>query len=353
MTATMAGSWSAWVGETWRPTHAWAGAVTLASLYVLSLYLWPRRLRSPRDHPAVIRARVVSLVLTCVVSCALPGIALQVALPCEASLNAGVMIPTLISGATGIGSVQGALVSTVASLFLCVSLFLGPLVALVLDGGTDALSRLFRNALSLSTAVKWRNHIVAPVTEEWVFRGVCAPTLVFAGAATVAGAVFQTPLLFGLAHAHHFFEVKERALERLVSGNSARNRSSAGGKDSTPTSYQLRTLNISATKNAAAVVAAQFAYTYLFGTLAVFLLLRTGSICAPIAAHGFCNVLGVPDLRKCFTGRNAGLLAVAYVVGICVFTAALWPATDPSWHAESKWRDLVAISRATREMRKR
>ena len=70
-----------WVADAWRPAHAWVGASAVSALYVGSLYLWPARYRAPRDHPAVIRRRTVSLLGTCVASCALPWVALQVAPP--------------------------------------------------------------------------------------------------------------------------------------------------------------------------------------------------------------------------------------------------------------------------------
>ena len=74
-----------WVADAWRPAHAWVGAWAASALYVGSLYLWPARYRAPRDHPAVIRRRTVSLLGTCVASCALPWVALQVAPPCAAA----------------------------------------------------------------------------------------------------------------------------------------------------------------------------------------------------------------------------------------------------------------------------
>ena len=66
-----------WVAAAWRPAHAWVGAWVASALYVGSLYLWPARYRAPRDHPAVIRRRTVSLLGTCVASCALPWVALR------------------------------------------------------------------------------------------------------------------------------------------------------------------------------------------------------------------------------------------------------------------------------------
>ena len=39
----------------------------------------------------------------------------------------------------------------------------------------------------------------------------------------------------------------------------------------------------------------QLIYTTIFGMLASFLFLRTGSILPPFSAHVFCNIMGLPD----------------------------------------------------------
>ena len=200
-----------WVADAWRPAHAWVGAWVASALYVGSLYLWPARYRAPRDHPAVIRRRTVSLLGTCVASCALPWVALQVAPPCAAARAAGVALPATVAEATGLAA-AGAAPAAIASLCLCALLFLGPLARAALDEGAASVARLFTEALAPKSATAWRNHVVAPVAEEWVFRAVCVPTLVFAGAATVAQAVTLAPLLFGSAHVHHFFETRERMI---------------------------------------------------------------------------------------------------------------------------------------------
>ena len=345
-------TWSAWVAESWRPRHTWVGAFLLSALYVGSLYLWPKRYRSPRDSPTVIRRRTLSLLGTCVVACVLPFVALQVAPNCAAALDKCVQVPTSIAEATGVGSISSALHSSSASLFLCVALFFGPLAHVFLDGGGNAVIKLFTDAFSLQTAVKWRNYVVAPVAEEWVFRGLCGMTLVFAGAASVRESIFLSPLLFGLAHAHHFFEVRERLLLNELnraenSGGDTGDRGiSSGGDSTTITPPQLKTVQTIATKNALLLVTAQFAYTYVFGLFANFLLLRTGNIFGPITAHAFCNVLGVPDVGGvgALRGKQKIVVVVAYVAGIFVFAKSLWPVTDPGVHLESRWDDLVAMS---------
>jgi prenyl protein peptidase len=75
--------------------------------------------------------------------------------------------------------------------------------------------------------------------------------------------IFLTPIIFGLAHVHHFYEF------RLTHPH-------------TPlVAALLRTL-------------LQFTYTTLFGGYATFLFLRTGSLLSAILVHAFCNWMGFP-----------------------------------------------------------
>ena len=46
--------------------------------------------------------------------------------------------------------------------------------------------------------------------------------------------------------------------------------------------------------------------------------------------------------------RRRSVVVGAYVVGIAVFIAGLWPATDPGLHPGSAWDDLVAVGQAAR-----
>ena len=75
--------------------------------------------------------------------------------------------------------------------------------------------------------------------------------------------VLLTPLYFGIAHVHHFYEF---------------------------------TLTHPHTPLLPALLRSlvQFAYTTLFGWFATFVFLRTGSLYAVILTHSFCNWTGLP-----------------------------------------------------------
>lgn len=101
-----------------------------------------------------------------------------------------------------------------------------------------------------------------PVTEECLFRSAAVPLLLLAGAG-LTSIVFLSPLVFGLAHLHHFYEF------RLA-------------HPQTPLAV------------AVAHSALQFSYTSIFGAYATFIFLRTGSLLAAISVHALCNALGLP-----------------------------------------------------------
>ncbi len=77
--------------------------------------------------------------------------------------------------------------------------------------------------------------------------------------------ILLTPVIFGLAHGHHFYEF--RLTHPRVPAAAALARSL----------FQL-------------------CYTTLFGAYATFLFLRTGSLLAVCAVHAFCNCMGLPQV---------------------------------------------------------
>ncbi|EDQ90926.1 uncharacterized protein MONBRDRAFT_2805, partial [Monosiga brevicollis MX1] len=98
----------------------------------------------------------------------------------------------------------------------------------------------------------WRNYVVAPVTEEIVYRAMVLALLQTETSSTSV-LVLGSPLFFGLAHVHHLW---------------------AG----VPWPAVL----------------GQFGFTTLFGWLNAWTFLRLESCYAAIAAHSFCNYMGLP-----------------------------------------------------------
>lgn len=165
-----------------------------------------------------------------------------------------------------------------------------------------------------------------PITEEILFRSSIIPLHLLARISP-SRIIMITPLYFGVAHVHHFYEF------RLTH------------PDTSVFAALLRSV-------------VQFGYTTVFGWYATFLYLRTGSLLAVIVVHSFCNWCGLPRLwgrvggagmpsdppRLCKDKDEAELVSrqdsgrlqigwtVAYyvslVAGIVGFYMALWPLTE-------------------------
>lgn len=161
-------------------------------------------------------------------------------------------------------------------------LFAGPLFEkAIVEGGWREWIRGRHLTETFGSWIGWRNYVAVsdderggiqlpglpigeqgPVTEEIVFRSTIIPLHILAKISPER-MVFLTPLYFGIAHVHHFYEY------RLTHPH-------------TPLLPALLRVVI------------QFAYTSLFGFYATFIFLRTGSLPAVVLAHSFCNLCGLP-----------------------------------------------------------
>ena len=292
---------------------AWGSALGITAVYVGSLYLWPEVPAEGRNHPRTVKKRFASLVGACAAACVPLMRAITASPMPDAVTRAGVTPPQSLVIALGIEpDLEAAATSTVATLGLAVALFLGPLTHLAIDG---RLFSRFTNALNVDSVLKLRDYYVAPASEEFAFRACVTQFVMWSGASTVRAAVFLSPMCFGAAHLHHFRELRRRT------GSAA---------------------------TALAAIAAQFTYTTAFGWFAAFAYLRTGHLLGPVAAHSFCNVMGLPDVVGACGHRRKGVIGVAYVFGVCAFVCGLWPLTDPRWHPASGWDDLVKVGRSLR-----
>ncbi|KAI1497503.1 hypothetical protein F5X99DRAFT_361243 [Biscogniauxia marginata] len=270
-------------------------------IYVVPFYLSsktrPSRTLS-RDAPSVIRARITSVSLTCIVC----SIITLVILTSEGRASYGEALHSM-------GYWPVGLVETVKSLLLTAILFSGPLYeTLVVDGAWRDWFSLQPVSQLFSEWTMWRNIVAqreekrgertkinkqslknnnnkqtkhglhaktrkfssskndkqkqGPFTEEVLFRSASVPLMLVART-SVARTVFLSPVIFGLAHFHHFYEFRLSHPRVPVAAG------------------LLRSL-------------VQLAYTSLFGAYATFLFLRSGSLLAIFAVHAFCNVMGLP-----------------------------------------------------------
>ncbi|KAK6362019.1 hypothetical protein TWF730_005722 [Orbilia blumenaviensis] len=230
-------------------------SVLFTCVYVGVLYIHPLTRPSPRqsrDAPSVIRLRIRAVYTSCLITTASTLYALRVLGGLDVATSLKYM---------GIWPVS--VVDIARGLFLTAVLFVGPLAEklwLERDPRDDLVMDI---KTSLSSWIGWRNYIVGPVTEELTFRSHIVALHLSVPQPTLTTLVFLTPLYFGIAHLHHFYEF------RLTH------------PDASFRFGLLRSL-------------VQFTYTTLFGWFAAWLFLRYGSLWAAIAVHSFCNVMGLP-----------------------------------------------------------
>ncbi len=137
----------------------WAttAASFLGFAYVGGLYVW--RSEHDRDHPETIKRRFLSAFFT---SCLCPPLVYVFGDP-------GLIGDHGLAKAIGLRS-EGLLNACLVPLGLTMVLFLGPIAMLVTN---DRFKWLFHYSywrLLLKDWVWWRNHVVAPFTEEFAFR---------------------------------------------------------------------------------------------------------------------------------------------------------------------------------------
>ncbi|QPG95768.1 hypothetical protein C2857_001996 [Epichloe festucae Fl1] len=242
--------------------------ITYCLIYVLPLYASPATRAvagRPRDAPEAIRARIRSVSLSTAL-CSLVTFVLVKRSPI--SLNVS---PWNLMGYWPIGMVEAG-----KTVLLTGLLFLGPLYeCLLIDGNWRSWSSLDPLKQVWSDLAVWRNMVAGPITEECLFRSSAVPLLLMAGCDRKS-IIFLSPLVFGLAHLHHFYEFR--------------------------VTHPRTQLGVAVARSVL-----QLSYTTVFGAYATFLFLRTGSLLAVVAVHTFCNSMGLP--------RVWGLLEPYWLLG--------------------------------------
>ena len=187
---------------------------------------------------------------------------------------------------------EGLVLATLCPLVLVLLAYLGPLVHL-LSIGENLFGNLSEDRIDISV----RNYIVAPFSEEFIFRACMLPFLL-----PHLGhfwTILLCPLFFGIAHLHHFFE-------------------------------WLRDRDTSITE-AVLGLFGQVGYTSLFGVFSAFLFVRTGHLVSPVLAHSLCNMFGLPPVDLLAIHAHPVAMAALYIVGLVAFIVLLFPLTEPSW----------------------
>ncbi|XP_065344188.1 CAAX prenyl protease 2 [Cloeon dipterum] len=270
-----------WSGSLLRVAACFAQAV----LYIASLYVW----NSPfnRDHPSTIKRRFISALSMMVIS------------PFFVYFFSSGTLLNKVSFCHLLGlRLDGLLNAVVVPLLLTSVLFLGP-IAMALHALSPRQVITYPSLFLPDVCnIFWlRNHVVAPLSEEFTFRACMMPLLLQSFSPMTS--IFFCPIPFGVAHFHHM-------IERIYTGVPF--------------------------KNAFLLSMFQFCYTTVFGIYSAFLFYRTGHIVAPFIVHAFCNLMGFPDiaglmaLEKPLKTKMLSLL----VGGLVAWTVLLVPLTSPA-----------------------
>ncbi|PLN78800.1 CaaX prenyl proteinase Rce1 [Aspergillus taichungensis] len=296
-------------------------SLALTLLYVVPFYLFSATRPSQtlsRDAPSVIRARIRAVTGSCLLSTA----AVLWLFTAKGHVPSNEALRMMGWWPVGVQEIM-------RGLSLTAILFAGPLFERgVVYGQWWDWIRGRGVSESLRGWMGWRNFIAGPTTEEILFRSSIIPLHLLARVPP-SRIIMVTPLYFGIAHVHHFYEF------RLTH------------PDTSAFAALFRSV-------------IQFGYTTVFGWYATFLYLRTGSLLAVIVVHSFCNWCGLPRLwGRVGSASSAGVpsdpprlckdkdgaesdrkksgrwwigWSLAYyvllVAGIVGFYMALWPLTE-------------------------
>ncbi|CAG7724973.1 unnamed protein product [Allacma fusca] len=263
----------------------------IACCYVGSLYIWKNDKSEASTHPNVMKKRFVSVTGASVVA---PLIAYPFI---QRELLENHSILEIFGVRT-----EGLFLAIIVPLLLTSILFLGPLAVEYSTGVLKVYAEPSFWLATLKQLIGIRNYIVAPITEELVFRA-CIISLIGSCLST-SGIVIVCPLFFGAAHLHH-------AIEQIRLGVPVR--------------------------RAILISAFQFIYTSIFGAYSAYLFLRTGHLIAPVLVHSFCNHMGFPDFASVvhFQQPKKAVIIGAYVVGLITWFYCLQPLTTPSLYSNS------------------
>ncbi|CAG9804206.1 unnamed protein product [Chironomus riparius] len=263
----------------------------LSCLYVASLYVWSPE--ENRDHPSTIKKRFFSVFIVMLLS------PLFIYLFSSPDLLKNYTIWYVMGLRT-----DGFLSALIYPLLLTVVLFLGPLSVQLTNGIWKIYSEpMFW--LNYCQNLLWlRNHVVAPLSEEFTFRACMLPLLL--QSFTPVTSIFITPLFFGVAHLHHVFERIRTGMDK---------------------------------KTAIIISFFQFFYTSVFGIYSAYLFVRTGHFVAPFIAHAFCNHMGFPDIPDLLAQSEPkrGIFLILYILGLAGFICLLPTMTEPTWYLNNQF----------------
>lgn len=243
-------------------------STAVACTFVGLLYIWPYRVR--RD-PRSIRLRIVSVAITCTLS----TILVSYIIPYK-------NYPQDMINILGISLSKNLQITTslLPTLILSSLLFLGPLAVLKDTYTLNELKNEFITELGYETF--WRDYLIAPLSEEFVFRGVIIALL----SSSINNSfiiLIISSVIFSAAHTHHYFL---QGIQQTLYSKSA-----------------LFSILI---------------ITMIFGLYSGTLFIKSNCLISSISCHIFCNAMGAPDLVTLRQRKKWWYPTIAGVIGFAL-----------------------------------
>ncbi|KAI9483011.1 MAG: hypothetical protein EXX96DRAFT_536379 [Benjaminiella poitrasii] len=226
-------------------------------IYICGFYIF--KTPGDRNDPPVMRARMKSVTIASLISAFIVMIVLKLT-----GSNYNVIKALGLEQPPHLINIFNYL----RPLILTCGLFLGPIIMMYFDQELPFQKHFdFKRDVTMSvmSLLGQRNYVVAPLTEEFVFRA-CMISVLYQANYSRKYLIFVSPLYFGIAHLHHAWD-----------------------------NYQKFGKTRQALKMAILSSLFQFVYTTMFGWYASYLFLRMGKLWPPVLCHSFCNIMGFPD----------------------------------------------------------
>lgn len=276
--------------------------LTFSIVYVLGLYIFsPSTHRYERNHSHVIRRRFLAVGIVCSL--------IYLFLKYKSNSNLNILI--WLGFRTNFESIWKLIFYPI---LLTLMLYFGPIIQWIDLFDWRYYKYNWKHHFSWHNTneqlIFFRNYLVAPFTEEFVFRSSILCLLY--SHVSLFSALFYSPLFFGLAHFHHMLEHFKQ--------NSHEHRH-----------HRLSILTI------ICIHLFQFAYTYIFGVYSSFLFIRTGHFLPSFLIHTLCNALGIPDVMNLLDfqdgqGKRKLFYMACYLIGLWLFSMNLYFLTQMKFY---------------------